>query len=230
MAPAAKSAKGSTMRLKLRIIGFALIAICAMGAISAMGAQAKTWDSGVQTTYYTGTQNGTMTFTTTAGTIKCKLANFKGEATATGGSGSVWTRQTIELTPTFADCIGFGQAATITAAGCEFTFNANGTLDSITGCTAGALVVHVVAGNCTVTITSQHPTEALMSYSNEGAEKERTVSPTFDITSKLTYVVHGPGTICGTAGHYTDGSATGSMKLKGYSDASHTVQVGIWIT
>jgi hypothetical protein len=229
MGLAAKPVKGFTMRFKFKIIGFALVAICAMNAIAAEGVQAKTFDSEVQTTYYTGAQVGSMVFLTTGGPVKCKKVDWIGEATATGGGG-IWTRETIELTPTPTECTGFGQTSTTTAAGCEFTFNANGTLVSITGCTAGAIVIHVPSGNCTITIPNQHFTEALVSYANEGAGSSRDILVTTDVTSKITYIVHGPGMICGTPGHYTDGSLTGSFTLKGYKNAAHTEQVGIWVT
>jgi hypothetical protein len=216
------------MNYKLKAVGLALVAICAMGAISAAGAQARSFHSEVQTTYYTGTQTVTNVFTTTAGNVKCKKATFVGEATATGGS-SNWTRETIEVTPTYAECTAFGQAMIYTTAGCESTLNANGIVESLTGCSAGGIVVDVPSGNCTVTIPNQHFTEALVSYTNEGAGASRDFAVTWDLTSKFSYTIDGPGTVCGTPGSYTDGSYTGTVTMKGYKDAGHTEQVGVWV-
>jgi hypothetical protein len=66
MLPAAEPVKGPAMNYKLKAVGLALVAICAMGAISAAGAQAKTFHSEVNTTFYEGSQVGANVFTTTA--------------------------------------------------------------------------------------------------------------------------------------------------------------------
>jgi hypothetical protein len=239
--PVQAKAKGPTMSRKFKVIGLALVAICAMSAISAAGAQAKTFHSEVETTYYTGTQTVTNVFTTTAGTVKCKGASFKGEATATGGSGTNWTRETVEVTPTYTECTAFGQAATVTTNGCEYNLNANGTVVSVTGCSNtgvggvaySGVVVHVTSGNCTVTVPNQHFTGAAVSYTNEGAGTTRDVAVAAAVSTQITYSVDGPGTICGTPNvppaDYSDGSYAGTVTTKGYSNAAHTAQVGVWV-
>jgi hypothetical protein len=48
------------------------------------------------------------------------------------------------------------------------------------------------------------------------------------LLQKIHYEVTGPGTACGTIGAHTDGTLTGTVRIKGFTSAAHTTQVGIW--
>jgi hypothetical protein len=211
------------MHRKFKVIGIVLIAALATTAVSAAGAQAKSFHSETATTYFEGSQVGTNVFTTTAGTVKCKKTTLTGHIT-------ISITITISIHKNHSECTAFGQAATVTTGGCEETLNANGTVESLTGCTSGGVVVHVPSGNCTVTVPNQHFSGANVTYANEGAGTTRDILETADVTSKISYTVDGPGTICGTAGSYNqEGTYTGSITMKGYKNAGHTEQIGIWV-
>jgi hypothetical protein len=220
------------MNRKFKAIGMALVAIFAISAFSAAGAQAISFHSERETTFFQGEQIGTNIFTTTAGNVKCKKATFVGESTGTVVEKEKdYKTETVEVTPTYAECTAFGQAASVTSTKCEYTLNANGTVVSVTGCEGGGVVVHVPSGNCTVTVPDQHFTAAKVEYKNEGVGTTQDVLVTADVTNQITYNVDGPGAICGTPGHYTDGNYTGSVTTKGYKTIAHEPvdHVGIWV-
>jgi len=153
------------MTRNLKAIGLALVAVLAMGAVAASGAQAAV--------HFTSSLNGTDTGSTLSGTqtttnvfetsatnkVSCKIAKFSGVAAGTA------TEQTIE--PTYEQCTGFGLPATVTMNKCDYLFTTptKMALDEYTGkvdlvCPANTVVeVHLYlfeepwAGTaCTITV------------------------------------------------------------------------------
>ena len=149
----------------IKALGLALVAVLAMGAVAAAGAQAAihltTSQSG---TDVAGTISGTQTvkavLSTPKGQVECNKATFAA-STATG------TNMELTVTPTYEECEGFGLPATVTMNGCEYTLATPTVVaaDEYTGeadlvCPANTLVeVHVYlfknpweSSLCTVTI------------------------------------------------------------------------------
>jgi hypothetical protein len=221
------------MNRKIKVVGLCVFALFAMSAVAAAGAQAANFHSESTTTFYTGEQFGTNTFTTTAGTVKCKKAKFTGEATGT-------SLTTIQVTPEYLECTAFGQAATVTTTGCVYTLSADGTIVELDGCTTpvnggDGIVINVPAGNCKVTVANQTfgatggTAVNSITYTNEGSGSTRDVKVNADVTNDITTTVDGPGTICGALTTTVDNSYVGSVTTLGYSNSAHTVRTGIWV-
>jgi hypothetical protein len=225
------------MNRKLKALGLALVAVFAMSAVAASGAQAAQFHSASAsgTTYLTGNQATTNLFSTTAGNVKCKKATFGGSYT--GGT----TATDLTITPAYAECTAFGQNATVTINGCTYTFTqpTSATTGNVDLACPGSnvITVDVPAGNCTLTIGPQ-TLKGDVDYTNQteaSGKKDVLVTAT---VIEIEHTVHGPGAICGTTGLHpgetvegvsTEANYTGTVTVKGYSDVNHTNQVDIFV-
>jgi hypothetical protein len=202
---------------RFRPITVALGVFCVWGAFNVASASAVLFHSEVEKTFGFGQQVTEGVYTTPAGSMKCKKA--QGTGTMIG-----FTASSIKLALTISECTAFGQAATRSENGCEYRATATGTIDL--ECPPGKEVSVVVpAGNCSITTPGQ---TGLAEYKNEGSGTTRRVLVTSK-AEKLKYTVHGPGTICGTTGEYSNAKITGTALVKGYADEALTKQVGIWV-
>jgi len=139
------------MNRKLKTLGLALVAVLAMAAISAASASAalEEFHAGSASGSVKGINVGEETFTVTAGTVRCKVAEYNGTFSAS-------TVKTQVVKPTYKECTAFGFVETpIDVNGCEYRFNQPnsgvGTVDII-NCTKP---LEVTAFNCTVTVGNQ---------------------------------------------------------------------------
>jgi len=218
----------------LKVLGLALVAVFAMSAMAASAASASEFTSESGTTTLHGTQVTQNVFTVTGGNVKCNTATFR--TTATVGT----TALDVTVKPTYSSCTAIGQTSTINMNGCEYKITPTST-------TTGTVAIVNCAGNiivtsgdpvvsCTITVTPTNPIDNAVDFTEEGAGKTRDVLVT-STAKGLSYIVDGPNgernenTICGKADDpavTTSGVYTGSVTVKGYSDAVVT-QVGIFI-
>jgi hypothetical protein len=230
---------------RMRKVLALFFAIAAVGAVSASAAQATGW-------YHAETLNGETppklfvhgeqvienVFHTTAGTVKCKTATFQSEVTEL-------TVRTLTVKPTYGTCTAFGQTAQVTFTGAnpatefchyDFTTPTEGTEGKLHAevhiqCNGGwTIKVDVPTANCSLTIGAQTPTKPTVDLTNNtatGSTRDVLVTSTVE---GISYTVDGPGTACGTAGAHNDGTYTGTVTVKGWENAAHTVQAGVWAT
>jgi hypothetical protein len=204
------------MNRKLKALGLALVAVLAMGALSASAASAENFHSESATdTVLKGSQVGTDVFTVNAGTVKCNEATYAG--TQSGA-----TATTVKVTPTYSECTAFGFVSTaIDVNGCTYEFSSDNS-NVVIGCATNPITV--TAFNCWVTVGSQ-TTNGGITYTNTGAGASRDVDVTVNI-SGIHYVQHSksfPGCSSGTR---TDGKYTGAATVQGFTTGG--AQVGVW--
>lgn len=235
------------MTRNLKIVGLAVMAVLAVSAVYASAASAALFHSEAQVTELTGEQKTQNVFTVNGGTVKCEIAKFAGKITATGGSGTNWTSETVTVHPTYETCTGFGQNVTINtgteAAGCNYVLNANGTIDKIECAEGQKIVITGKTTGCTVTVgpqvkgtTAGTLVNPNVDYTNEGSKTTRDVLVTATVGNEGTAHTSGSisgvlytssGGACGASGN--NGSYRGTVTVRGYSNPEHTVQVGVWV-
>jgi len=154
------------MTRKLKALGLAMVAVFAMSAIAAQGAQAAT--PGLLTA---ASYPATLTGTNTAGNIhkfeltalklstECTTAKFAGSLASPGSS-------TITVAPTYEGCKAFGLSATIDTTGCHYLIhigetltpggNYGGTIDAeCSGTNLIRITAGIIGNKCEVTVASQ---------------------------------------------------------------------------
>jgi hypothetical protein len=208
------------MNRKLKALGLALVAVLAMGALSASAASAENFHSESATdTVIKGSQVGQDVFVFNAGTVKCNEATYAGEqkgATATS----------VKVTPTYTECTAFGFVNTkIDSAQCTYEFSSDNNNVVISCPSAEPLTV--TAFNCWVALHSQ--TLGGISYNNTGAGNSRDIDLGTNVTG-ISYSQHSkafPG--CNnnkTEQSYTNGTYTAGTTVQGFTTGG--TQVGIW--
>jgi hypothetical protein len=172
------------MHRKLKTLGLALVAVLAMSAVVASAASAASFTAAKYPTTFTAeSAKGNDTFKTEAGTVECK-AHFAGSLAAAS--------ETIQVTPTYTECLAFGLNATVTVpSNCKYEFNANGTVKIISvGTTCTGFVVH--SGTCTTVIKPQGPLSEVHLPANAGKTH---VSAQATVTG-IAYEVTSDGFLC----------------------------------
>jgi hypothetical protein len=216
---------------RFKSFGVALAAVFALTAVVASGAQAVQFHSESSTTFLLGQQATRNVFDTAAGTVKCGTAasnaQFTGEITGT-------TVSELTITPECTGATAFGQNMIFNFTGCDYLFTApTGSAPTYDGrfdiqCPEGKHIdVEVPAGECSLTVFPQE-VPGVVNYTNGGAGSTRDVLVTSGLEG-VAYTVDGPGTICGSVGAHTDGKLTGSVTFKGFENAAHTEQKGLWV-
>lgn len=211
------------MTRNLKALGLALVAVFAMSALSAAGAQASN-----EATYHiseapgeaSGTQVAANEFHVPgAGTVACTGANFP-------GSVSEATVHSFRVTPEYSGCKAFGFATTdIITTNCHFLFTTPTTTTATqyhaivhVECTSGAKIkitpTFFGSSVCTVEVGSQTP------GGNVDIENKESESHVL-VTSTAVEVAHTSG--CG-ASEAADGVYTGSVTEKGVGGKK------IWVT
>ena len=205
---------------KLKVMGLTVIAVFAFTAVSAVAAQAANFHSEASTTNIKGTQEGENIFTTAAGNVKCKVAEF----TDNGVMGT--SVPSLEITPKYEKCTAFGQTAEVTTND-TWTFTAPSATEGKVVLNATNIVINVPSGNCSVTVPAQTPGTPKVKYTNGGSGSTRNVLVTSEV-AKITYSVAGTGTICGTTGTHTEAASySGKVLVKGFN--TENAQVGVWV-
>lgn len=219
------------MRRNFKVLVLPLLAVLAIGCVPAVSASAAEFHSEVEATKYFGESTSTFALDFTAGAFKCGSATLGGETAGKTGSD-------LSLTPIFQGCTIFGLQPGITTNGCTFTIGVTGSSPNFDGgfhlvCPAGQqfrLSVNAPTQICVISIPPQTPA-GVLDYANQGSGSTRDFSITSTLT-ELKYTVEYPKggpSICGTAGEHTDGKLTASYTMKGFKDAAHKEQVGVWI-
>jgi len=226
------------MARKLNALGLALIAVLALGGLSAVAASANHIDSGAPpngTTHVTGTQIGINQFDTPVGPIVCNEAKY--DATFPGNT----TVNGITLKPTFGACMAFGIPATVDTNNCGILVTTptginpfdTDHFDGVTHieCAAGGGPIQITVGDpvvqCTIDIYPGTPTNPTTDLTNN------TLAAPWDIALKWTLEgIHYKttpehGSPCGTPGAM---KLTGEVTLKAFADAAHMIQVPLWVT
>jgi hypothetical protein len=207
------------MMRNLKALGLALVAVFAMSAVAASAAQAEhKFTSESTTTYLLGEQKTKNVFTTSGGTVECTGAKFE------GGPFSGTELKSVTIHPTYTGCTAFGLNATVETTGCNYIIEAAGKEEMGTAkveCEEGKLI-RIKPLGCEVTVGPQTPTTPTVSFTNESTGKTADVLVTAEVGG-ITYT--SSGFPCGPSG--TNGTYTGSVTTKGYSDSAHKTQVGI---
>ena len=228
------------MTRNLKALGLALVAVFAMSAMAASGAQATdatfSWDE--DTKFLTAHEESSQVFSTTAGSFTCDMvtghANVEGindVKTVTGTEVIYWN--TASGSKEEAKCEGpFGTSPTIETNGCHFRFNAGettaagtseGTVDII-GCTGGEITIN--APLCTIHVTEQEGVGPVTYHTVSGSPEDVTIE-----SHANNIVSHHEGFFCGGSAHTdTAGTYTGKVTITGYRDAAHTEQTNVTIT
>ena len=220
------------MTRKLRVLSLALVAVFAMSALAASVASAK-YDSEVKATgltgsnvFFNGTKNETShhLLTLNATNVTCNVSSFSGtnvgEKEVVGG----WTSKTLTVHPTYSGCEASSIPTNVSTTGCNYKFlepNAELKASTEVVCEPGKNIVITIVGLCVINIGSQ-ATTGHVRYVNTGTGSTRDV----DVIATITGITYS-STICGNG---SNGTYNGTTTVKGYSDAEHTKQVGIWVT
>jgi hypothetical protein len=225
------------MMRNLKILGLALVAVFAMSAVAASAASADQLTSEVSPVTLTGAQEGTDTFTITAGNTNCKEVSYVG-TTATPTT-------TVSATPSYPEktklaeqnCTSLGFPATIHTNGCTYLFHieggasTSGTLDVV--CPAGKeITVTAVSGGttkCTIHVPAQTGLGPV-TFSNVGAGATRELKVEAKITNLKYSHTEGTGLGKCTGGTGTTGSYTGKALVTGEKDNGGTEHVGIFLS
>ena len=222
------------MMRNLKVLGLALVAMLAMTAVAASAASADDLTSEKSPVTLTGKQSGGGdTFTTTAGTVKCKEVKYT-------VASQVTPTTAVSATPEYPaknalgeqNCTGFGFPAEVKTNGCTYTFTigaaTTGGLDIV--CPAGQeiTVTAVSAGvtKCTVHVAAQNIAGG-HTYANTGSGTTREITITANLAGTLAYK-HTAGTGVGAC---TSGSGSGSYTGAGLvTGESAGVHVGIFLS
>jgi len=220
------------MTRKLKVLGLALVAVCAMSAVVAASASAVEFKSTKGTTVtLTGAQhNGEHKFTVGFGTVNCTKAKFHSELTTPNSVATV----TAEYgKPAGGECVFAGIPAEVHMNECDFTLFANG--NAAVDCPAGKeiTVTAVQAGvtKCVVHVPAQTGLTGV-TYTNVGAGETEEVTMHLDITGQIKYSqTEGTGLgRCPTLDGATNGSYHGTATITGEETISPFNHIGITVS
>jgi hypothetical protein len=211
----------------LKVLGLAVVAVCAMSAMMASAAQATpTWwfksdaATGKKTTL-TGVQIGENIFKTTAGDVKCEEAHFTGSAIGP-------TQTSVTLHPVYNKCTAFGFGATVDTTGCNYIFDNSTTKFVATTtieCEAGKeiTVVAKLAGitKCTVHIGPQDVGGVAL---KNGASD---IIAEVNLTAIAYTHTAGVGAGACISGGAANGSYTGGATVSGFNEAGGATAIEV---
>jgi hypothetical protein len=219
------------MTRKVKMLGLALVAVCAVGGAGAQGAGAATDDFHAEEApvTLTGSQEGEHVFTLEGNEFKCTTVTFHGTMSTT-------TATEITLTPHYTGCKFGSLNATMDTTGCHIildgeTTPSTGDAHVYLDCTSGN--IKTTMSGCTITFNNDQ-TLTGVTYdnvdNNGGDTREITITHT---VTHLAYSASGFG--CGLAGiktgAHTDGTYVGNTIVTGEEDeVANPQHVGIWVT
>jgi hypothetical protein len=217
------------MTRNLTALGVALVAVIAASAVMASGASAFNFhfnsEAADSHTFFKGTQTAEFghKFTTTAGEVTCKEAEFSGTSLEK-------TTTDLTLTPTYKNChlniFGSKVSAEVATNGCTYTFTSHQTSTGVTT----PITVHIVcpegaqmgwfAPGCHITIGPQTLTGVTITNQQEAGKKKH-VKVALNIKNiKYSHT----GFSCGT-GSGTIGTTVGEFTLRGSSTVGGEVGI-----
>jgi hypothetical protein len=213
-----------------KAFGLAILAMAALGALTAQAASASPLTVPSAKTFFTGDQDEGIQEFESSSVVKCTSAVFS--ASATGPSVNE-----LSITPVYNSCTAFGFAtAHVKVNGCTYLFTTPTRIkaDEVTWHPSA---IHIVCPSekqievtptsfgvsvCTQKIGAQTPTSGHIVGTNKTEKSPKDV--TLDITLEGIHYT-GTGGACGTSG--TTAKYRGSSTVRGYSDEAHTKQVAI---
>jgi hypothetical protein len=208
--------KGSrAMTKEPMAVGLALVAVLAMSAVAASGAQAGTFESAGYPTTISGAQVTKHEITTNAGTLKCNVATFAGSATEASSE--------LTLAPTYSGCTIAGFGAAVNMNGCDYLLTALGSSGSGVAieihivCPGGKKIeITVVGTTCKISIDSQSRA-GIVGTNNAGA-----IDTTINVSGIAYEIANGAGNKCPNKpmdGAYNSGTYKGSASFGGSNGA-----------
>ncbi len=210
----------------LKALGLAVLAVCALGAVSASSASAF-FTSSVEHVSVSGSQTTNHVFTTSVGTVTCKKATFAGTSIGTAKEGQ-FTTESQTVTPTYGECTAFGFGATVTTTGCTYKFTRTGTDGTGTPigpvhveCEAGKKIKIVAAGFCTMEVGPQTP-EGHVSFKTTFPPGNGLTVEDVDVKSTVTGIKYE-----GNCGSGTNGTYSGEATVRGFNTAGEPVNVTV---
>lgn len=179
------------MARNLKVLGLAIAAVMAMGALSASAASAANFTAAEYPVTIHAEGGGSETFHTLAGDVVCNTSTFSGSAT--GAS------ETLTVHPEYSDCKVFGILnSTVDTTGCNYIFHTgsgsgdNWTATVSVSCGSGSSI-KVTAATCAAEIKSTGQLSSVDLINNTGAGDVE-VNPT---VGGIPYTVTKDGLGCG---------------------------------
>jgi hypothetical protein len=213
-----QSIQGEEMIHRLKCLGLAAIAISAMGATVASGAQASSLHI-VPVKVLTGSsapgqEQVAVTRTSGLPNVFCSGASLEGTT-----EGLTITEAT--LTPTYQGCKLVGTAAQVLMNGCKYTVTGIGepaltAQVDIVGCTAGK-AIEIKTAVCSVTIAEQNGLEHL-TFENVGGSLQA-INVNVNV-SGIAYTQDSAACPDGNKHSATNGTLTGSFAVKAFEAES----------
>jgi hypothetical protein len=205
---------------KLKALGLALIAICAIGAVTAAQASATYKIKSASGGTVSGTGVTTTEMQTDVGTVKCTSATFTGEM-------ATETTKELLVSPSYSGCSLAGVKVDITIFNCHFIFSATTPTPPrwhtlwVFLCTPGwSIVIHDTAGlGCEVKLESQEP-KGVVQLENEAAG---TILASPEVSGiKYSWTAGCPNS-GGKAGSNTNGTYKGNIRLSAKNKGGESV-------
>jgi hypothetical protein len=186
-------------------------------------------------TTLTGTQIGSMLFSTNGVTFECEEATYKATHSGT-------TITTVVASPTYSNCSYLGGfiSVTIDMNGCEYQLNQpkgsgpstyEGTFTII--CPPGKEITFTLSGfgtsKCTIHIPPQGPLSGVV-FHNEGAAATRDIKATIGLSGITYNETAGTGFSACPGGEASNGVYEGEATFTGeHTESGKTTHTGIWI-
>lgn len=220
------------MMRNLKVLGLALAAIFAIGALTVAIASADTLTAEQYPVTLTGNQDEqTDAFTTTQGGVNCKKVTYHGQI--------VGPTKEFELAPAINECTFFGFPGTVHMNGCKYKFTmtqpgaaATTSLVDIV-CPAGQeitlTVVSAGTNKCTIHIPPQNGLSHV-EWVNIGAGATREITGNITISGLRYRHVKGTGLGSCTSGEAVNGAYQGKIRVTGEGTVSPFSHVGVFFS
>lgn len=159
------------MKLNIKVLGLAVVAVFALSAVGASAASAATFQSEATTTNLTGTQTGNHVFNAAGAKITCKKASFTGQQSGTSVS-------EVTLGAAYSECSFLFFNVNVNMNGCSYRFHANGETD-VVGASCGGITYE--GAGCKVVVPAQTGLNSV-SYATAGSGSSRTINVKPNVT------------------------------------------------
>lgn len=213
----------------MKALGLAVLAILAMGALTAQGAsaeKAQEFHSDGSWTVGTGASTGKMKLTIGAvGSVECN-ATFEDQSGGVEKSANTYVSDMLTVTPRFTECTFGGQPATFNVNHCAFVLDSDTTEGNPEGgehanveiecAVSDKIQIHTI--NCTVTIVSQLVKHAIQFEPDTSTSVKGIVSAKNIVIGKERNTASQPLNGCITFPTGAVGSVTGNGTTKCYRD------------
>lgn len=159
------------MKLNIKVLGLAVVAVFALTAVGASAASAAEFHSQAESTSLTGTQTGNHVFNAAGAKITCKKASFTG--TQTGKNAT-----SVTMGATYGECSFLFFSVSVNMNGCSYVFHANGQTDVVGEACKG--ITYEGAG-CKVVVPAQTGLNSV-SYANSGTGSTESINVSPNVT------------------------------------------------